>query len=168
MRIASLDPGTKSGLVFWEGELRRYSGSEVADGLAGAWEIDSGAWLNSAQAMAHMIVEYGAELVLYEDFILEGGSHSSDRSGLDPVRIACGVEALLRVGAPFVVVEPFSRNVKSVMTDERMKLWGLWLQGRKGFDGTGKVGAGSLVGCKGHATDAARGLVWYLRERIES
>lgn len=170
MRIASLDPGTKSGLVLWEGDGgRKWSGAEVDQGLKSALEVRvEDGWLLSSHVIAHTIRTWDVDLLLYEEFMLSGGGgHSSDPEALDSVRVTSAVLGMLMAWQSdrFVNVVGFSPSIKAVMTDSRMKLWGLWLQGKDVSVG-GKP-AGACKGFEGHATDAARGLVWYLREVIQ-
>lgn len=158
--LASLDPGTKSGLVFWEGELRRHSGAEIRAGLREMFEIREESWFESAARIARDVHASGAQVLLYEDFVLRGGGgHSSEAEALDSVRVTSGVVCLLEEWGWDGHTAGFNASIKAVMTDERMKKWGLWLQGR------GSRVAGT-EGFEGHATDAARGLVWYLREVV--
>lgn len=177
MIVLAVDPGTTTGLVLWEGEYTRHSGSAVKEGVVRAWEVGGvtgGAgsparkrsleawrrfgWLEVVEGIALVVVQEEVDVLLLEDFVLTGGSHSSEREGLDPVRISCGLLGVLRVWGWDGELVMFSPDVSSVMTDMRMKRWGMWLQGR----GDG----GSYAGFGGHATSAARGLVWYLREKV--
>lgn len=143
--------------------MRRYAAKEVSAGLVAAFEVEVGGWLPSSEAIANILCDFHPEVILYENFVLAGGaSHSSEPEALDSVRVTSAVMALMRL----LLVEDvgefigFSTSVKAVMTDERMKLWGLWLQGRNvRIDRFGVA----CRGFQGHATDAARGLVAYLR-----
>lgn len=168
MIVCSLDPGTTSGLVCWEGEYRRHMGAEVAEGLKYAVEIDgeeSSRWMLSSDGVCELVMEWGCDVLLIEDFVLLGGKgHSSEREGLDPVRVTCGVLVLLKERGWTGDVVYFSPSVSSVFHDVRMKKWKLYLQGRGVRIGGSDQAA--CVGFEGHATSACRGLVWWLRERI--
>lgn len=136
-------------------------------------EIREGDWLASARRISEFVVTEAADVLLYENFVLRGGGgHSSSAEALDSVRVTSAVIALLSVsgrvsGGWKGEVAPFDTSVKAVMSDVRMKRWGLWLQGKGGskcavgFDG-GDVW--DVKGFEGHATDACRGLVWYCRK----
>lgn len=154
-----MDPGTDTGLVCWEGEYRRHPASEVKNGLIWAIEVPgaegAGGWLRASEKIACKVLEAQCDVFLYEDFILHGGSHSSEREGLDPVRVTCGVQILLKVGKWSGTQVAFLPSISAVYHDIRMRKWGLWLQGR-----------GDYSGYDGHATSAARGLVWFLRDYI--
>lgn len=193
MIVASLDPGTTSGLVVWEGEFKQHMGGEVAAGLRGMYEIHGpekswSEWLSSCHKIVEILMKLnngdGPDVLLIEDFILEGGKgHSSEREGLDPVRITCGVLMLLEVDQWSGQVVYFQPSIASVFHDVRMKKWGLWLQGRNAVYVLADpmyahadmfVDHGDQIHIKewtcakfeGHATSAARGLVWWLREKI--
>lgn len=141
-------------------------GSEVKKGLLWAREVTCGAggvgvahwrrwgWLEACEGMATEVLAAEADILLVEDFILWGGGHSSEREGLDSVRVTCGLLMCLALADWNGDVVTFGPDIKSVFNDVRMKRWGLWLQGR------------NWGGMDGHATDAARGLVWYLREKV--
>jgi hypothetical protein len=158
LRVASLDPGTKSGLVLWKGEHRQHMGGEIYPGVYHVREVRESGWYQSSRRLAGVLLEFVPHVLLYEDFQLEpggtGGRGAAGRELLDPVRVTCSVLTLMYEVDWDGLVVPFQTSVKGVMTDERMRKWKLWLQAR------------TWSGLEGHATDAARGLVWYLRERL--
>lgn len=163
MRVLSVDPGTTTGFVLWEGSGYR-SGSDVKNGIVsyGEWV---GGWKVGARGALVTIQQFMPDVYVYEDFILLGGDHSSDREGLDPVRVNAVVDyelelAALGIGmrgmndgkawAPVVVAQTASQ-AKGVITDDRLKRWGLWY-------------SATVKGEKpDHVRDACRHLCLYLR-----
>lgn len=86
-----------------------------------------------------------AKAVIIEDFILRQGT--KDRSLLAPVRVTARLEDRLyshHYGGDIVFQSP--SDAKSIVTDTRLKQWGLWHSGSP------------------HIRDAWRHLVKYLRE----
>jgi len=83
------------------------------------------------------------DLVL-EDFILR--ERTNGRSLLSPVRLNSKFEDYVRREAPDIQLHLQSPSDKSVITDERLKRWGLYMRGQQ------------------HARDAERHLVLWLRK----
>lgn len=170
MKIVSIDPGTTSGLVVWEGPRGVYQGKDMAAGLLDAQEVREDTWLKSAYYLADEVIRREADVLLYENFVLRGGAgHSSDAEALDSVRVTSGLLAYLDIRQWRGKVVPFDTSIKAVMTDMRMRSWGLWIQpssDKKILRGLYDLGI-YPTGFKGHATDAARGLAWYGRQGMK-
>lgn len=165
MKILSMDPGTKTGLVFWEGPERVHAGAEVHERIWNSWEVRQGTWLDSVEMICDCVISNRIDVLLYENFVLRGGGgHSSEADALDSVRVTSGVLAMLRERGWEGRIVPFDMSIKAVMSDERMKRWKLWLQGG---GGGGRGSKSKYAGFEGHATDAARGLAWYLRQGMK-
>lgn len=151
IQIFALDPGQTTGLawgVFRNKELRD---GKWKDGLASALSAGRLTTVDidcedendgSMFCLAHMesLVRQGSEItdglvpvatdVVYESFILR--ERTMDPSLLSPVRVAHKVDALLYAGlCPGVNWRQIrthwqGADIKSVVTSERLKAWGLW------------------------------------------
>jgi hypothetical protein len=89
--------------------------------------------------------QLAASAVIIEDFILRLGT--KDRSLLAPVRVFAKLEdRLYSKGYRGEIVLQSASDAKSIVTDSRLKAWGLWHEGSP------------------HIRDAWRHLVKYLRE----
>lgn len=82
--------------------------------------------------------------MIIEDFILR--ERTMSKSLLSPVRMAARLETLLEIRSEaFGIPLQQPSSAKSVVTDERMRRWGLWIKGQQ------------------HARDACRHLILRLR-----
>lgn len=142
VRVMAVDPGVTSGWVV--GHVANGAvggvvdlGQVVGPGWHGGWGC-----VASAKDLVAIGLGYGCKMWVIEDFVLHGGGHSSERAGLEPVRVTSAMLVMLEDRG---VVCLSAVSGKSVITDDRLKRWGLWEPG------------------KPHAMDAMRHLVLYAR-----
>lgn len=93
---------------------------------------------------------WGVDVLAVEDFILRGAIKTTKREGLAPVRVIAAMQYALElspVSAKVVMQSP--SNAKGVITDTRLREWGLWLPGER----------------HRHVRDAMRHCLLYLRGR---
>jgi hypothetical protein len=158
MRVLAVDPGSTTGYVLWEGDEGYVGGLDVHLGVLRRGEFKGG-WKAGASGVFTACRAWNADVLVLEDFILEGGDHSSEREGLDSCRINAVVEFNLnrdgpdlddggvvgRLGVVIPIVYQTASQAKGIITDERLRKWGLWHRG------------------SAHVRDAHRHLCLYLR-----
>lgn len=65
---------------------------------------------------------------VYEDFVLAPGHHSSERSGLSPVRVTSLLQGMLVTDQINWVAQSPSM-AKSTITNDRLRRWDIWTRG---------------------------------------
>lgn len=167
IRVVACDPGTSTGIVSYWGP-RRVLGKDVAVRLIDRIEVDGG-WKCGVRAVLGVIARFQPHVFVHEDFILTSFG-SSEREGIDPVRLnavfewelaaeedeIAGVDGgwmsvhgkrdLVGVGSDLVIVKYTAAHAKGIITDKRLKAWGLWYEGST------------------HIRDATRHLCLFLRD----
>lgn len=153
MRVVALDPGETSGVAWIDlagKDLREPIHKYVAR-MAEWTEVVGLANSENEAAMAiYRIIEWWeADVLVCESFRVRVGETSADPRALSPVRINAKVGLAVSLYKPGVqIVEQSASQAKGVITDERLKRWGLWVEGHK------------------DARDALRHLVVFGRSRL--
>jgi len=108
----------------------------------------------AARQAVEKIEKFRPSVLVIEDFILDMGRASGKRNLLSPVRLTSMIEYGLRISpveevrwlaAPGRLEFQSAANAKTVVTNSRLRQWGLWKVGEQ------------------HARDAIRHAVLYLR-----
>lgn len=108
---------------------------DVRYGVCDGWNVHRNGGLVGDYLVADQVLSLvsGVDLLVIEDFrLLDKGGWSSDPEGLSPVSIAACIVCLIEernLGMQVVMQMPSER---SVITDERLKGWGLWSVGSGG------------------------------------
>lgn len=151
MKIASVDPGGRTGLVLLEldptktmvfnggkraGFQDRISSTIVQEAMKDnrlSWRNVCGDELTQVENL------YGtcrrSDVVIIEDFQIPANISSRKHEVLSPVRIGFGLALLLKMSKTFngrvVWQQPTQMGV---ITDDRLRAWGLWLPGESNKD----------------------------------
>lgn len=138
--IFAVDPGKVSGVAAGVFEVDQWESVSRVLGR-GCWE--SWECVGSAAEQAMEIGEQFVDLrsewnlrgvgldsirLVVEDFALRGVRRLSDRSALDPVRVAAGMEALLLRGDVEIEYQQ-PGEAMGYVTNERLRRWGVWVVG---------------------------------------
>ena len=132
MLVVGFDPGVATGWCVYDHELGEVVGSGVVHlELGKAEDIEGVAeqWMEAEMLAANELYTAVTDVapsatwrsVGCEDFILR--KQNAGREALSPVRMAARLHE--RFFGRWMMVSPSS--AKSVVTDERLKEWGLWL-----------------------------------------
>jgi hypothetical protein len=139
MKIASIDPGGITGVVLIDIGKWPIQSMRTAAHLMIKRAIDSGKlkWMDVKGPEEKQVWELyrlvkNHDVVIYEDYIPRAPIKTTKRESLSPVRISFGLELLLNKSEKFngKVVRQQSTQM-GVITDERLKRWGLWVVGSK-------------------------------------
>lgn len=151
MKIASVDPGGRTGLVLLEldptktmvfvggrrsGKADRISSTVVIEAL----KEDRLRWMNihgdeelQARNLYELLKFY--DVVIIEDFQLSAKVHTRNSELLSPVRIGFGLSLLLNMSPKFKGKIVWQQPTQmGVITDDRLRSWGLWLPGERNKD----------------------------------
>lgn len=151
MKIASVDPGGRTGLVLLEldptktmvfnggrrtGAADRISSTVVIEAL----KEDRLRWMNihgDEEVQARNL--YGAlkfhDIVIIEDWQIPAKVSTRNRDSLSPVRIGFGLSLLLNMSPKFKGKIVWQQPTQmGVITDDRLRSWGLWLPGQENKD----------------------------------
>lgn len=126
MNLIAVDPGTTSGVVYVRdlnpalGMLKHVKNHHVAVEWVGN-STEQGALL------LKMVLLVKPAVVIMEDFVLRLPAKSMKREGLDPVRVLAVADWVVGQRARIDLQQP--SQAKGVITDERLKKWGLWIKG---------------------------------------
>lgn len=150
-RIFCIDPGGTTGWVYGQVQMNGSAHHQLAVAvLKGrmAYGQFKGSENGAIDQMLQLIKEHKAETVVIEDYVVRLPYKNTHRAGLSPARIGAGLAYALS-GVPSVTQVKFQMpSQMAVITDDRLKAWGLWLPG------------------KPHACDAMRHMVIYLRNNM--
>lgn len=121
----TIDPGATTGVALWIGdeltETRQVEcGRKYEDQLVGV------------RLLAEIVKLLEIELLVYEDFLLRGGSPgTTDRVGLAPVQVTGLLIGMLDVMVPWPVRAEgqLASGAKSVLTDKRLKMKNMYVKG---------------------------------------
>jgi hypothetical protein len=106
--------------------------------------------IEASSELLRIAVAHGVEIIIMEDFrLFPDEAHNPDPAGIAPVRIYSMMEALAwerGLMIDFVYQMP---GEKTIITDERLKRWGLWVRGAR------------------HARDAVKHLCVYARKMVK-
>ena len=159
-RFVSVDPGVTTGVVvldlynWWRSDdlysMLASLKARVEDGVSGGMRCRQmeihGSEASQIDEIYGLIYDGNvAKSVIIEDFILRLGT--KDRQLLAPVRLAARLEdRLYSSGFGGEIVYQTPSDAKSIVTDDRLKHWGLWHVGSP------------------HIRDAWRHMIKYLRD----
>lgn len=136
--LFSMDPGTTTGIT-WSNPLLEGTTKEIfeRDPIT-VDQVDCTDEKEGAKVIAEtfrdcystwnmeMSIPVTNIFFVYEDFVLyPGKTHSSERTGLSPVRITSLVEGML-IQDQVTWVAQMASLAKSTVTNDRLKKWGLW------------------------------------------
>lgn len=140
MRIGAVDPGGRTGLVTIElpgyGPFRGNATDAVVlamrEGRLTLQNIN-GPELDQAWTLYRELRFF--DVVVCEDWQIPAKTSNRNRETLSPVRIAFGLELLLAQSRMFEGVFIYQQPTQmGVITDDRLRAWGLWLLGEKNKD----------------------------------
>jgi hypothetical protein len=155
MIVMAVDPGQTTGWVISDlREERMAVGAThmmVKEGLMNYGQVGGGTTVESECKQARFLLQacehHEVELVVMESFFLfPDQGHSPDPAGIAPVRIISRFEMINWLTLPTYPITFQTPSEKSVITDERLRRWGLWKPG------------------KPHANDAMRHLCVFARK----
>lgn len=141
IRVAAVDPGGRTGLVTLEvpsaASILSTNGASLVikamnEGRLGLENID-GTELDQTKALYYKLRDFN--VVIIEDYIIRVPLKTTRREALSPVRIAFGLDLLLTMSSVFNGGIVYQQSTQlSVITDDRLKAWGLWLPGQRNKD----------------------------------
>lgn len=132
MKVASIDPGGRSGLVIIEYLFRSPAHLTVSRAMVkGTLLLENVNGKETAQVEALYRKVKGCDVVIIEDYIIRVPLKTTARKALSPVRIGFGVDLLLGMSPKFSgqVIWQQPSDI-GVITDDRLRAWGLWLPGQ--------------------------------------
>lgn len=98
LKIIAIDPGQTTGYVHldgtWEGDVQGY----IESSLVESRNLDAKGTIKEYEVAKFVMERLSSRevpVLIIEDFVLYGGTHSSDRSGLSPVRVTSALLTLL-------------------------------------------------------------------------
>lgn len=150
----SLDPGIGNGVAWCVFERGAGSAKDQVAANAGCteiWVMGSGwhAECCAAGGIYDLIEAFRADVVVAEGFVVRPNEISGDPDAIAPVRITSMLAMALDIYNPDIdLVDQPAANALSVVTDERLRRWGLWQRGAP------------------HARDALRHLIIFGRSRL--
>ncbi len=136
MKIASVDPGGRTGLVTIEYKFRG-SGHLTVQRAKRDQRLITRNVHGSEDQQTRFLYEECREydVVVIEDFQLPAKVHTRNRELLSPVRIGFGLALLLGMSPKFNGKVVWQQPTQmGVITDDRLREWGLWLPGQVNKD----------------------------------